>query len=46
MQQRYREIAADPGYIANVLEEGAARVTPLARATVEKAKAAMGLYTR
>lgn len=46
MQQRYREIAADPGYIAKVLEEGAARVTPLARATVEKAKAAMGLYTR
>ena len=46
MQQRYREIAADPAYIAEVLEEGAARVTPLARATVEKAKAAMGLYTR
>jgi tryptophanyl-tRNA synthetase len=46
MQQRYREMSADPGYIAQVLEEGAARVTPLARATVERAKAAMGLYTK
>ena len=46
IQQRYREITADPAYIAKVLEEGAARVTPFARATVEKAKQAMGLYTR
>lgn len=46
MQQRYREITADPGYIAKVLEDGASKVTPLARATVEKTKAAMGLFTR
>jgi tryptophanyl-tRNA synthetase len=45
MQKRYREIAAEPGYIAKVLEEGAQRVTPLARDTVNKAKKAMGLYT-
>jgi len=46
VQQRYREITSDPGYVAGILEEGAARVTPFARATVEKAKRAMGLFTR
>jgi tryptophanyl-tRNA synthetase len=45
MQQRYREITADPGYVAKVLAEGAERVTPAARDTVEKVKRAMGLYT-
>jgi tryptophanyl-tRNA synthetase len=45
IQRRYHEIAADPGYIAKVLEEGAERVTPLARDTVEKVKRCMGLYT-
>ena len=45
IQKRYREIAAETGYIARVLEEGAERVRPAARATVEKAKHAMGLYT-
>jgi len=45
MQQRYREITSDPGYIAKILAEGAERVTPFARATVEKTKRAMGLYT-
>jgi tryptophanyl-tRNA synthetase len=44
VQKRYREITADPGYIARVLEEGAARVTPIANDTVEKVKRAMGLY--
>jgi tryptophanyl-tRNA synthetase len=46
VQQRYREIAAEPGYIADVLEQGAARVSVPARETVEKAKRAMGLFTR
>jgi tryptophanyl-tRNA synthetase len=46
MQQRYREITADPGYIASVLAQGAERVTPAANDTVEKVKRAMGLYTR
>jgi tryptophanyl-tRNA synthetase len=45
IQARYREITTDPGYVAKVLEEGAARVTPLARETVQKAKRAMGLFT-
>jgi tryptophanyl-tRNA synthetase len=45
IQQRYREITADSGYIAAVLEEGAERVRPLARDTVEKTKRAMGLYS-
>jgi tryptophanyl-tRNA synthetase len=45
IQKRYREITAETGYIARVLEEGAERVRPLARNTVEKVKRAMGLYT-
>ena len=45
IQQRYREIVAETGYIARVLEEGAERVTPMARETVQKAKKAMGLFT-
>ena len=45
IQKRYREIVAEPGYVARVLQEGAARVTPIADDTVEKVKRAMGLYT-
>jgi len=46
IQQRYREITADPGYIAQVLQQGAEHVTPFARGTVEKVKRCMGLYNR
>jgi tryptophanyl-tRNA synthetase len=46
IQQRYREITAERGYVARVLEESAERVRPLARDTVEKTKRAMGLYSR
>ncbi len=46
IQQRYREITADAGYIARVLQQGAERVTPFARDTVEKVKRCMGLYTK
>lgn len=46
MQQRYKQITADPGYIASVLQKGAERVTPAANDTIEKTKRAMGLYTR
>ncbi len=46
LQQRYREIAAEPGYIAGVLARGAERVTPLARETVDRVKKAMGLFAR
>jgi tryptophanyl-tRNA synthetase len=46
LQQRYREIIAEPGYVAGVLAHGAERVAPLARETVDKVKKAMGLFTR
>jgi tryptophanyl-tRNA synthetase len=45
VQKRYREITADKGYVGRVLEEGADRVRPLAKDTVEKTKRAMGLFT-
>ena len=45
IQQRYREITRETGYIERVLEEGAQRVGPVARATVHQAKKAMGLFT-
>jgi tryptophanyl-tRNA synthetase len=44
-QERYRRIMADPGYLAGVLKQGAARVAPIAAATVETVKRRMGLYT-
>lgn len=43
-QQRYREITADPGYVAKVLGEGAERVRPIADSTVHLVKQRMGLY--
>ncbi len=45
MQKRYREIMAEPGYVAGVLRQGAERVSPVANATVELVKRKMGLYT-
>ncbi len=45
IQQRYREITADPGYVSRVLAEGAERVSPIANDTVKKTKRAMGLWT-
>ena len=45
MQQRYREIIADPGYLNGVLRSGAERVSPIANSTVKLAKERMGLYT-
>jgi len=44
-QQRYRQIVADPGYLAGVLREGANRVAPIANDTVRLVKERMGLYT-
>ena len=44
-QQRYREITADPAYLANVLRDGAERVAPIANSTVRTVKQRMGLYT-
>jgi tryptophanyl-tRNA synthetase len=45
IQKRYHEIVAEPGYVSRVLQEGADRVTPIARDTCDKVKHAMGLYT-
>jgi tryptophanyl-tRNA synthetase len=45
LQQRYREIMADAGYLDGVLAKGAERVSPLANTTVRIAKERMGLYT-
>jgi tryptophanyl-tRNA synthetase len=45
IQQRYHQIMAEPGFVAQVLANGAERVSPLAQDTVNKAKKAMGLYT-
>ncbi len=44
-QQRYREITADPAYLAAILREGAERVAPIANDTVHTVKQRMGLYT-
>jgi tryptophanyl-tRNA synthetase len=44
-QKRYREITSEPGYVATVLREGAERVAPIARSTVDLVKGRMGLYT-
>jgi tryptophanyl-tRNA synthetase len=44
VQQRYREITDDPGYLDGILQAGAQAVTPIANATVELVKERMGLY--
>ncbi|MDP9169874.1 MAG: tryptophan--tRNA ligase [Acidobacteriota bacterium] len=46
IQQRYREITADPGYLDRVLQDGADAVTPIANSTVELVKRRMGVYTK
>jgi tryptophanyl-tRNA synthetase len=45
MQQRYREITADPSHVDRVLHEGAEAVLPAANATVQLVKERMGIYT-
>ena len=45
IQRRYREITADPAYLAGILEEGRARVAPIAAATLRLTKQRMGVYT-
>lgn len=44
LQQRYREIMADPAYLRGVLREGAARVSPFSTDTVRLVKSRMGIY--
>ncbi|MBI5281948.1 MAG: tryptophan--tRNA ligase [Candidatus Solibacter usitatus] len=45
LQERYRRIMADPGYLHGVLRESADRVRPFADATVRLVKQRMGIYT-
>jgi len=44
LQQRYRQITSEPGYLDGILREGAERVSPIAKVTVELVKRRMGLY--
>jgi tryptophanyl-tRNA synthetase len=44
MQKRYAEIMNEPGYLTGVLKEGAERVSPIAKSTVQLVKERMGLY--
>ena len=45
IQRRFREITADPGYLAGVLREAASSVAPIANDTVRTVKQRMGIYT-
>jgi tryptophanyl-tRNA synthetase len=45
LQERYRQILSEPGYLQGVLRDGAERVAPIANSTVEVVKERMGLYT-
>jgi tryptophanyl-tRNA synthetase len=44
LQKRYVEIMDEPGYLTGVLKEGAERVSPIAKSTVQLVKERMGLY--
>lgn len=43
VQERYRDLASDPGQVAKLLAEGADRARSIASVTVARAKEAMGL---
>jgi tryptophanyl-tRNA synthetase len=45
LQKRYHDIMAEPGYLDRVLREGAERVSPIAKSTVQLVKERMGLYS-
>jgi tryptophanyl-tRNA synthetase len=44
LQKRYAEIMDEPGYLTSILKEGAERVSPIAKSTVQLVKERMGLY--
>jgi tryptophanyl-tRNA synthetase len=46
LQERYNELAADPGSVLAILAEGAGRAEQVAAATFERARAAIGLLPR
>jgi len=45
IQQRYREVTADPSYLDAVLKRGRDHVVPISEDTLRKVKDAMGIYT-
>ena len=45
IRARHAELAADPGHVRRILAEGAARVRPIASATVRRARTALGLLS-
>ena len=45
MQQKYREITADPLYLEGILQRSAETVMPIAEGTVRLVKERMGVYT-
>jgi tryptophanyl-tRNA synthetase len=46
LQERFRELAQDPGAVQAVLAEGAAQASEVASRTMERARAAIGLLQR
>jgi tryptophanyl-tRNA synthetase len=46
IQDRFREITADPAYLDGILEASRLRIAPIAEQTVELVKQRMGLFTR
>ncbi|MBV8818270.1 MAG: tryptophan--tRNA ligase [Acidobacteriaceae bacterium] len=45
LQERYRRIMSEEGYLDSILKQGCERVSPIANSTVETVKQRMGLYT-
>jgi tryptophanyl-tRNA synthetase len=45
IRHKYREIANEPGYLEQILREGADAVTPIANSTVQMVKQRMGVFT-
>jgi tryptophanyl-tRNA synthetase len=43
LQERYREVTAQPGWVDKILDEGEARVRPIAERTLARVKDRMGL---
>jgi tryptophanyl-tRNA synthetase len=44
IQQKYKELTADPGAVHQILKEGAERVAPIAEKTMQLVKERVGLY--
>ena len=44
LRERYEQLAADPAGVSELLKQGADAVRPIARATCDDAKRAMGVF--